>query len=103
MFSTDLPLTCDRMDRNVWEASKQLAAYGSDVVQFEGARAVASILLFLTLNEDPGEGRQRQRDAGGGRYKRLMDSIGERQHIVAYSPTSTEITAAAALLCLSLA
>ena len=68
-----------RTDRETWKNSKQLAAFGPDVVAFEGLRAVPSILLFLTLQEDQGNGGQHQRDAGGGRYKRLMDSIGRRR------------------------
>ena len=45
------------------------------MVLFEGARVVPSILLFLTLQEVKDDDK-RQRAAGGGRYKRLMDSIG---------------------------
>ncbi len=71
------PLDLRRTDRETWRQSKQLEAFEQDVVQFEGVRAVPTILLFLTLQEDQGNGGQR--DGGGGRYKRLMDSVGERQ------------------------
>ena len=83
--SPDADLHVRRMDREVWRASKQLAAHGADVVQFEGVREVPSILLFLTLQEDQGNGGQRQRDAGGGRYKRLMDSVGARLGFAAWA------------------
>ena len=53
----------------------QLAKYGEDVQQFEAARLVPSILLFLLLQLDD---TQNQRAAGGGRYKRLMDDLGAR-------------------------
>lgn len=69
-IATDLRST----DRVTWEGSTQLAKCGSDVIAFEAARKVPSALLFLSLEEADGLG---QRDAGGGRYKRLMDSIGE--------------------------
>ena len=65
-----------RADRETWRNSKQLTQHGPDVVHFEGLRAVPTILLFLTLQEDESK-EQRQRDAGGGRYKRLMDTVGE--------------------------
>jgi hypothetical protein len=64
-----------RKDQVIWRDSAQLARFGNDVVLFEGVRVVPSILLFLTLQEQKGDD-QHQRDAGGGRYKRLMDSVG---------------------------